>query len=87
MMEERKNKKQVLEIFEKGDLQHIEQRLRIEYQPKFMKITPKVIIDIATTEKNGQVPRSFRTDNPKRLREIIQCLIKSLHQLERDLNH
>lgn len=81
---ENEGKAVVLETYETGNLNHIEQRLRIEYLKGIGNITPKVIIGVATSGDGEQSPRSFRTDSPLRLREIIKCLIKSLHQLEVD---
>lgn len=80
-------KKQVVEVFDKGNLLHIEQRLRIEYMRKCGYATPKVIVGVATTEHSDKTPRSFRTDNPEKLRKIISGLISCLHQLEHDLKH
>ena len=80
-------KKQVVEVFDKGNLIHIEQRLRVEYMRRCENVTPKVIIDVATTEQQDKTPRSFRTDNPEKLRKVIRGLISCLHQLEHDLKH
>lgn len=80
-------KAKVLEISnEQGGLRHISQMLRIEYLHGSGNVTPKVIIGVATTEHDN-APRSFRTDNPDRLRDVIKVLIKSLHQLEYELKH
>lgn len=59
------------------------QRLKVEYLRGVGSVTPKVIIAVETTEDSK--PRSYRTDNPERLRDIIKSLIKCLHQLEQDL--
>lgn len=80
-------KARLLEIAnERGGLNRISQMLRVEYLHGSGDVTPKVIIGVATTEHDN-APRSFRTDNPDRLRDVIKVLIKCLHQLEQDLKH
>ena len=68
-----------------GNFQRHNQLLKIQYLPKLLNITPKVAITIQTTEDDK--PRSYRTDNPEKLRAIIKSLIKCLYQLEYELKH
>lgn len=73
----------LMKATEKGVLQHTTQQLKVEYMRGVGTLTPKVIIAVLTTEDNK--PRSFRTDNVRTLKDIIQCLCKCLYRLESDL--
>jgi ribosomal protein S27AE len=76
----------VLEIMEQGHLSKHYQRLRLEYMRGIgTSLTPTCILALNTTDRGQEKPLSFRTNNPIRMRQIIQGLIKMLHKLENDL--
>lgn len=80
-MEEEAKKIVLVVMEEHGHLRNFEQQLRLEYMRGVGSVTPKVIICIANSEEK---PRSFRTDNPEKMRSIIRGMCKILYQLELD---
>jgi ribosomal protein S27AE len=75
----------VLEIMEQGHLSRHYQRLRLEYMRGVGDLTPICILALNTTDREREKPMSYRTNNPIRLRQLIQGLIKMLHRLESDI--